>query len=54
METKRRLNPGLNFSLDVLKAHRKILQSVAEKDGDSAEKYMRLHIEEVKKGLENL
>jgi GntR family transcriptional repressor for pyruvate dehydrogenase complex len=52
--TKRRLNPDQDFSLNVLKAHRQILKSIAEKDGDSAEKYMRLHIEEVRKELGKL
>lgn len=50
-ETKREIDPGQQFSVIVLEAHRKILEAIRAKDGPKAEKFMREHVLEVEREL---
>jgi GntR family transcriptional repressor for pyruvate dehydrogenase complex len=53
-QLKIEMNPGLDFSHKVLKAHQKILNAIKKHDPDQAERAMRRHIIEVNKGLDAL
>ena len=48
---KKEIDPGQEFSVAVLEAHRKILKAIVEKDGQSAERLMWEHVLDVEKGL---